>query len=712
MSSHGEGAVLYIVSRSGKVLSTQDRARVFSQDDYFEGELEGWIFWGSKTASGILGSKKVVQDSAPSCSNGGSFHGGSYDNLGRTSKKRRIPFVVWGEELTSLNDIITPLTRRHSRSQQRKSVSKKESSQGKRRRDCKRDGNAESSVSGSAKSQPMSSCSERWVRMEQNLRIGLAQLVILHKWEAGTRELATRWVAWLLRMLRKARPHPRLLQHFLFTMCAAVLPVICCSLVRESKTCSPDPEICRCVDIFWEALEKSNACFSPIQWEILEEKLDECRNLRLKIASLHQKEELQTSAGNSKQENLGPSTSSVEPSPSEDAPEKRIHTDTKDEKLSNSLIQNEGVSALVRTALKEKLFTPRVKCQEERVPYEVAGSPGTIVSLLCPLSGNRVKIPARGRSCGHRASFDLQAFLEIRAQDQTCRNNAVHVRKKQKVETGWSCPICGSNATWPHIIVDRVLLRILEVLPENMPQVCLLPNGRWRMVWSPITEGVGKTDAGSSRSLPQSGSRCAENANTENTGQPSGLNADADAATEDCTSRPHCEEATVSYSCDTDWEALERAFRSWKEGIELLSRRDGDLRNREDFVGPKNNFVAAGDGEQKHKPAASSIDCGGAVSELPGTINCNGSTSTRERGTSQIKHPPASCREFSGDRRAQNVIPDCVGEYVASQETRRGKGACEVQTGLSNILGETGGTCARMRAGQHKARRKQMAKKT
>ncbi|KAL2643037.1 hypothetical protein R1flu_010624 [Riccia fluitans] len=649
--------------------------------------------------------------------NGGSFLGGSYDNLCWTSRKRRIPFVVWGEELTSLNDVITPLTRRYSRSQQKKSVSKKESSQGKRRRDNKKDGNAEfeSSASGSAKSQTIGCRSERWCRMEQNLKIGLAQLAILHKWEAGTRELATRWVAWLLRMLRKARPHPRPLQHFLFTMCAAVLPVICCSLVHESKTCSPDPEICRCVDIFWKALEKSNACFSPMQWEILEEKLDECRKLRLKIASLLQKKEIQISAANSKQESHGPKTDSVDPSPppSEEGLEKRTHTDTKDERLSDSLIQSEGVSALVKRALREKLVTPRVKCQE--VSCEIAGGSGTIVSLRCPLSGNRVKIPARGRSCSHRASFDLQAYLEIRAEDEASRNSARHLRKKQKVETSWCCPICGSNATWPQIIVDRVLLRILEVLPENMPQVCLLPNGRWRMVWSPITQGAGKVDAGPSRSLPQSESRCAVNTETENTGQASVSKAD-DARDNSASSR-RCGEAGVSHRCETDWEALDRVFRSWKEGIELLSNGGGPSKHHEDYVGPNSTLVVSRDGEQKPKLAAPTVGSNRVTSELPGTsskiaeecTNCNGSAFSQGHCTCQKPSLP-SC---SGVRKSENAILDSAGEYVASQDTRQGKGVMEeVHTGVSYILGETGGMYARMRVGQHKARRKQMAKKT
>ncbi|OAE24275.1 hypothetical protein AXG93_4820s1010 [Marchantia polymorpha subsp. ruderalis] len=719
-TSHDKGAVLYIVSRSGKVLGSEERSRRFAPDDYFEGELEGWIFWGSKRTSGSSGSKRVSQETSPSGSHGKSFLGGSFQSLSRTSRKKRIPFAAWGDELATLNEVITPLTRRQARSQQKRSSSKRESLHGRRAGEGRKDGDAEYESSGSARSQAMSCHFERWDRMEQNLKIGLAQLAILHKWEAGTRELAARWVAWLLKMLRKARPHPRPLQHLLFTMCGAVLPVICRSLVRESWTRSPDPELCRCVDIFLKALEKSQACFSPLQWEILEEKMDECRKLRLKIASLLQKRELQSATSSGKYESSGVKPKKQQASggglidaprfPSEEAPDPQSQSDTKDEKLSNTLVQNEGVPALVKRALREKLFTPRSKGQEGRVSGDLSGGSGTIVSLLCPLSGSRVKVPARGRSCSHRASFDLQAYLEVRAKDETSRCSTTHLRKKQKMETTWCCPICGSDATWPQIIVDRVLLRILEVLPENMPQVCLLPNGRWRIVWSPVADGLGKTDTGSAKVSVHSLSRYGVITETRHTGQP--RESKLDAVKESCHRSNEAE-----CRCETEWHALDRAFRSWKEGIELLSKGGGASRQRDGHLGLQ--FTVANlDGDQKPKVDASSTipekvtASAGALVKLDSEVPHGRDIIPAEKRSPRIEELSPLSREVREISKPENAVMEKTGEDGGIQGALLRNVVVEAFSGTPFVFGENGGMYARMRVGQHKARRKQMAKKT
>lgn len=51
------------------------------------------------------------------------------------------------------------------------------------------------------------------------------------------------------------------------------------------------------------------------------------------------------------------------------------------------------------------------------------------VSIKCPLSCGRIKVPARGRGCEHFNSFDLATYLEFS-------------RRARK----WMCPVCSKPA--------------------------------------------------------------------------------------------------------------------------------------------------------------------------------------------------------------------------------------------------------------------------
>ena len=49
----------------------------------------------------------------------------------------------------------------------------------------------------------------------------------------------------------------------------------------------------------------------------------------------------------------------------------------------------------------------------------------SLLSLRCPLSIDRMEIPAKGEQCSHRRCFDLETYLQFSAQSGN-----------------WQCPIC------------------------------------------------------------------------------------------------------------------------------------------------------------------------------------------------------------------------------------------------------------------------------
>ncbi|OTB06915.1 hypothetical protein M426DRAFT_20659 [Hypoxylon sp. CI-4A] len=86
-----------------------------------------------------------------------------------------------------------------------------------------------------------------------------------------------------------------------------------------------------------------------------------------------------------------------------------------------------------------------------------------VLSLLCPLSYTRLKVPCRGLSCNHIQCFDGSSFMQLQEQGPT-----------------WSCPICYKPAPFETLAIDEYVLEVLENTPESLQQVTIEPNGVWR----------------------------------------------------------------------------------------------------------------------------------------------------------------------------------------------------------------------------------------
>ncbi|KAH9423190.1 E3 SUMO-protein ligase pias1 [Dermatophagoides pteronyssinus] len=82
------------------------------------------------------------------------------------------------------------------------------------------------------------------------------------------------------------------------------------------------------------------------------------------------------------------------------------------------------------------------------------------VSLLCPLTSLRLKIPSRSKHCDHVHCFDGEAFISI--NDITPR---------------WKCPICKIYIKFDDLIIDGLVSRILKNAPTESNEAQIFPDG-------------------------------------------------------------------------------------------------------------------------------------------------------------------------------------------------------------------------------------------
>ncbi|AEO57449.1 hypothetical protein MYCTH_2138861 [Thermothelomyces thermophilus ATCC 42464] len=110
------------------------------------------------------------------------------------------------------------------------------------------------------------------------------------------------------------------------------------------------------------------------------------------------------------------------------------------------------------------------KIRKESVIAEItksAGDPDVIatsqnLSLKCPLSYMRLKLPCRGISCNHIQCFDATSYLQLQEQGPQ-----------------WLCPICNKPAPFEQLAIDEYARQILTQTPESVEQVTIEPNGEW-----------------------------------------------------------------------------------------------------------------------------------------------------------------------------------------------------------------------------------------
>ncbi|KAK7307878.1 hypothetical protein VNO77_41318 [Canavalia gladiata] len=87
------------------------------------------------------------------------------------------------------------------------------------------------------------------------------------------------------------------------------------------------------------------------------------------------------------------------------------------------------------------------------------------ISLNCPISFTRIRIPVKGRSCKHFQCFDFDNFINMNSK-----------------RPSWRCPHCNQYVCYADIRLDRNMVEILKNVGENITEVIVLADGSWKAV--------------------------------------------------------------------------------------------------------------------------------------------------------------------------------------------------------------------------------------
>jgi hypothetical protein len=103
--------------------------------------------------------------------------------------------------------------------------------------------------------------------------------------------------------------------------------------------------------------------------------------------------------------------------------------------------------------------------EEADVQVDVTAS---TVSLKCPITQLRTRIPARGASCRHLQCFDLSGAL------RNCH-----------IASYWCCPLCDKPMPASELVIDPHLERVLRTMPTTVKSVRLVPTPADPFNWVP-----------------------------------------------------------------------------------------------------------------------------------------------------------------------------------------------------------------------------------
>ncbi len=90
------------------------------------------------------------------------------------------------------------------------------------------------------------------------------------------------------------------------------------------------------------------------------------------------------------------------------------------------------------------------------------------LSLMCPISKQKIQLPTRGLECSHIECFDLISFLKVASSDPCASKK---------------CPLCKKNVKLDALKVDNWLLKITcKLFATSSTEVNVLPNATWTEV--------------------------------------------------------------------------------------------------------------------------------------------------------------------------------------------------------------------------------------
>jgi len=144
--------------------------------------------------------------------------------------------------------------------------------------------------------------------------------------------------------------------------------------------------------------------------------------------------------------------------------------------------EEEAARARFRSILAEEQDTSGA---EEGVQYLSSGA----LKLICPITMDRIAVPARGRECAHLQCFGLWAYCKTNFSMSAFNNR-------------WACPVCGKRLRPSELCVDSFMERILAETPESIESVTLALDGSWSCTPATKMASVGAVDEHASSCRP------------------------------------------------------------------------------------------------------------------------------------------------------------------------------------------------------------------
>ncbi|XP_042390621.1 E4 SUMO-protein ligase PIAL2-like isoform X1 [Zingiber officinale] len=87
------------------------------------------------------------------------------------------------------------------------------------------------------------------------------------------------------------------------------------------------------------------------------------------------------------------------------------------------------------------------------------------ITLNCPISFKRIKIPVKGYLCKHHQCFDYDNFIEMNSR-KPC----------------WRCPCCNSSTSCIDLRVDQKMIKILQEVGYHVNDILIYADGSWKYV--------------------------------------------------------------------------------------------------------------------------------------------------------------------------------------------------------------------------------------
>ncbi|XP_019091577.1 PREDICTED: E4 SUMO-protein ligase PIAL1-like isoform X3 [Camelina sativa] len=87
------------------------------------------------------------------------------------------------------------------------------------------------------------------------------------------------------------------------------------------------------------------------------------------------------------------------------------------------------------------------------------------ISLSCPISRTRIKLPVKGHVCKHLQCFDFWNYVNMNLR-----------------RPSWRCPHCNQSVCYTDIRVDQKLKKILEEVGSSAADVVITADGSWTVV--------------------------------------------------------------------------------------------------------------------------------------------------------------------------------------------------------------------------------------